>query len=478
MSDARSREQLREALAQVEEQRDDAVSYLSAIRLVLDVLARGRPPRQGAQEIAAALVQQFGIETCAVVLREPAEGELELAGFATQAQRLGGPRGGLGEAGWLALARLVGPGIDPACFRRLPDGSFSAVAPGDLAGEGFLVLPFAFGGDPGGALVLHGLTAPAQVFGRGRALCLVAEIVGQAVTIARMRESVQRLCSDLEGEVGVARRALSAHQANLRAQEESIQSLTQALVRSNRVKREFLGAVSHELRTPLNAILGYTALLRDGMAGPLTDEQTTFLDRVLTNTQNLNVLIDDILFFVQLEADRVLLRREQVAVQGLIAEAMATVPAPPGREIAFRVDVAPEAAILTVDASVLRRLLFHLLSNAFKFTVRGAVSVAVRPGEERGAAVLIVRDTGVGIPAERIEQVFELFAQGDASPARPNQGLGMGLTLVQRCVRLLGGDVVVESSPEDGSEFRVHIPGVLREAADCEQEPAEPGALH
>src|SRR6476660_6541930 len=99
------------------------------------------------------------------------------------------------------------------------------------------------------------------------------------MTIARMRESVVGLCADLEGELGVTRRVLSDHQESLRAHEEKIQTLTQALIRSNRVKREFLGTVSHELRTPLNAILGYTSLVREGMAGPVSGEEVSILGR-------------------------------------------------------------------------------------------------------------------------------------------------------------------------------------------------------
>src|SRR5437764_588308 len=356
MSRERWNEHIREALAEVEEQRDDAVVYLSAIKVLLDLLARGHAVRQCGQEIAEALVQQLGLETCAVGLSDEADSDLTLVGFATQAQRLGGPRGGLGESGWLALARLVKPGVSPTCFRRRADGSFDAVALGELAGEGFLVLPFAVSGEAGGALVLHSLVSPAQVFTRGRALSLLGEIVGQVLTIARMRASVAALCGDLEGELGVTRRALSDQQQSLRAHEENIHTLTQALIRSNRVKREFLGTVSHELRTPLNAILGYTALVRDGTAGTVSGEQ-------------------------------------------------ATLP-------------------------------------------------------------------------ERVSELFELFAQGDSSATRRFTGLGMGLTLVQRCARLLGGEVRVESQPGAGSEFRVRIPDALAVTFDDERPATAPRLMH
>ena len=273
-----------------------------------------------------------------------------------------------------------------------------------------------------------------------------------------MRASVVALCADLEGELGVGRRALPDQQQSLRGHEENIRALTQGLIHSNRVKREFLGTVSHELRTPLNAILGYTALVRDGAAGTLSGEQATLLDRVLSNTRSLNTLIDDILFFVQLEADRVPILRDQVHTAALVEAVMA-------ERVPLRMAIAPEAAIMCVDEALLRRLLFHLLSNAFKFTSAGEVTGVVSAGEERGSAVLAVRDTGVGIPPERVS---ELFAPGDSSDTRRHDGLGLGigLTLVQRCVRLLGGEVTVESQPGVGSEFRVRLPDALAGAHD------------
>ena len=463
----RWRDQMRQVLGEIEDQRDDAVEYLSAIKLVLDVVARGHGSRQCAQEIADVLVHQLSIEACAVALREARRAELTLAGFANQAQQLGSAFTDEVEAsGWLTLAQLVGPGTEPTCFRRRADGGFEAVPAGAAVGDGFLVLPFLIGGEAGGALVLHSLVAPAQLFARGRALALVAEIVGQTLTVAATRESVHHLCAELEDELGVTRKVLSVQQESLRTHEENIHTLTQALIRSNRVKREFLGTVSHELRTPLNAILGYAALVREGVAGPIATEQANLLDRVLTNTRSLNALIDDILFFVQLEADRVLVQREAVRVAELIEDTLATIPEPAGQEsVALVVDVEPRASRLHVDVALVRRLLFHLLTNAFKFTAQGEVRIAVRPAQERRGVVLSVRDTGVGIPAERICDVFDLFAQGDSSNTRRYPGLGMGLTLVQRCVRLLGGEVAVDSTPGQGSEFRVHIPEALLESS-------------
>jgi len=473
-------EHIREALAQIEEQRDDAVLYLSAIKLILDVLARWRDPRQCGQEITEALVQQLTVEACALVLREGRDGELALTGFAAQDPGFGSAGGGVGEKGWLALARQSGDATEPTYFRRPPAGGFELVPMTELSGEGFCVLPLQVGGETAGALLLHSLVAPTQLFAGGRALALVAEIVGQALTVANTRASVQRLCHDLESELGLTRRTLSAREESLRSQERNIHDLTHNLIRSNRVKRELLGTVSHELRTPLNAILGYTALVRDGVAGPVADEQRMLLDRVLTNTRGLNQLIDDMLFFVQLEADRVIVKHERVAIPELIDQVVTSIPEPPARDrVTLSVQVAPEASALRADPELLRRLLFHLVGNALKFTARGEVSVEVRPGVELGAALIVVRDTGIGIPPDRLQAVFELFSQADSSTTRRYNGLGMGLTLVQRCVRLLRGELAVDSRSGMGTEFRIHLPGALLVPGDADDSLDAPrGTLH
>jgi len=464
-----SDERTRRALAEVEEQRDDAVLYLSTIKLVLGVLARGHGPRVCGQEIAEVLVRQLAVETCAIVLTDGPDGALVLAGFSTQSQRLGGGWGELDEGRWLLLAQLIGTGAEPTCFRRVEDGSFVAATAAELAHEGFLVLPFTVGGDRG-ALVLHSITAPTQAFARGHALALVAEIVGQALGAARSRESVERLCGKLESELGLSRRVSFDKDETLRSREERIARLTDELSRSNRVKTEFLGMVSHELRTPLNAILGYASLMREGVGGPVNDEHSSFLDRVLGSTRHLNTLIDDILFFVQLEADRVLVRSERVRTEKLLEQVLSMIPQPDPDRVRVQVEVDPRAASMEVDADLVRRVLFHLVGNALKFTSRGEVVITVRPGDRDGA-VLTVRDTGVGIAPERLQQVFDLFAQGDSSNTRRYNGLGIGLTLVGRCVRLLAGEVTARSEPGRGSEFRVSLPGVLSPAGRVEGRP-------
>jgi signal transduction histidine kinase len=130
---------------------------------------------------------------------------------------------------------------------------------------------------------------------------------------------------------------------------------------------------------------------------------------------------------------------------------------PDGGPVAFRLEMAVGAATIVTDRGVLRRLVFHLLSNAFRYTAEGEVKVGVRR-DGPGTVVFVVRDTGSGIPAERAQTLSDPAAD---SPGAPERGLGMGLSLIRRCVRLLGGTVTVASEPNRGSEFTVRLPATL-----------------
>jgi len=426
------RHRVGKALAAIEAGGGDPAAYRSAIEQLLQTLTRTRTTEQCAQEIAEALVASLALEGCAVALADGAGGPLVLAGLGTQ----GSPRVAR-DAGWPALASRMGHG--PRCFRPGPDGGFDAVPPGELGGEGFLVLPVTIPGEADGALVLHSRTAPAAP-----PLALLAQISGQVLALARVREALAEACSD------DVRPALG----------------------SDGVKGDLIGTVSHELRTPLNAILGYAALLREGTVGSVTREQTALLDRVLSNTRSLNTLIDDILLLVQLDAERLVVRRQRVRATELIEAVVAELPERPGVEpVSLRVDVVPQDTVLHVDATLLHRLLLQLLANALKFTVRGEVTLAVRAGGKGGTVTIAVRDTGPGISPERLDALRAFFAESGATPSQRHPGVGMGLTLVQRCVRLLGGDVAVESRPGGGSEFRVRIPGALQAAGGAASTP-------
>ncbi|HEU4628301.1 MAG TPA: ATP-binding protein [Gemmatimonadaceae bacterium] len=227
---------------------------------------------------------------------------------------------------------------------------------------------------------------------------------------------------------------------------------------ANRTKTQFLAVMSHELRTPLNAIAGYVELLEMGIRGPLTPEQREDLARVRRNQRQLLGLINDVLNFAKLETGAVRYDIGDVPVRELL-DAVEPSIAPQMRQRELRYDVVLRRVdlVLRADPDKLQQILLNLLSNAVKFTAPGgAVCVTA---EERGAQVqLQVRDTGCGIPADRLESVFEPFVQLDQRLTRTSEGTGLGLAISRDLARAMGGDLTVESEPDVGSVFTVSLP--------------------
>jgi signal transduction histidine kinase len=468
-------ERTRSALAEVEADRDDTITYLSTLRVVMEVLERARSFEQACQDIAEGLVAELGAETCVLAIRDRPEEPLRLRGFANQSRPLGDPepRETTTESTWVTAATLMVARGVAAAYRRGPDGSLAEVDDVGLD-AGLFGLPFRIGGEPNGVIMLEYLSSPSQRFARRPALVLVADIIGGALTTARTQDAMGRVLTELEREVGATRDELSRSERTLRDREDSVEGLTQALVQSNQAKREFLGTVSHELRTPINAILGYSELLHDGLVGPLTEEQTTMLRRVMVSTRHLHQLIDDMLFFVQLDATQGVIRRDQLVLDELVREVAASLPERYQRsEAALRVEVDPGVSRVHCDRTLLKRVLFHLLANGFKFTAAGEVRLTAAPWPARSGVAIAVRDTGVGISEGRLDEIFQVFCQLDMSNTRRFSGLGLGLALVQRCVHMLGGEVKVKSAVGEGSEFTVLLPNVLPGAdADAPTLPA------
>jgi len=233
---------------------------------------------------------------------------------------------------------------------------------------------------------------------------------------------------------------------------------------ANRAKSDFLAVMSHELRTPLTSILGYEELLADGVSGPVTDTQRQQLDRIKESALHLLQLIDELLTYARIEAQREVVAAERVDVGGMLVEAAALVqPLAGAKQLALRVDPPTAPLVMVTDARKLRQVLVNLLSNAVKFTEQGEVVVAARAdGDE---VELVVHDTGIGIAAGDLERIFEPFRQLEPQCTRRAGGTGLGLSVSQRLVRLLGGSVHVASEPGQGSRFTVRLPRVPDPAA-------------
>jgi signal transduction histidine kinase len=232
---------------------------------------------------------------------------------------------------------------------------------------------------------------------------------------------------------------------------------------ANTAKAQFLANMSHELRTPLNAIGGYAQLLDMGLHGPVTEAQRAALTRVTRAQQHLLGLINDVLNYAKLESGRVEYALEPVDVRDVVAEVAPLVePQVTARGLAFAVDVPPSARPVWADREKLRQILLNLLGNAVKFTEPGghvALDVGLRPdGSQPDDLVFVrVRDTGVGIPRDKQDAIFEPFVQVRSGYAQATEGTGLGLAISRDLARGMGGDLRVRSAPGRGSAFTLSL---------------------
>jgi signal transduction histidine kinase len=227
--------------------------------------------------------------------------------------------------------------------------------------------------------------------------------------------------------------------------------------RANNSKTDFLAVMSHELRTPLTAIMGYEELLSDGITGPVTELQRQQLGRINASARHLLGLIDEILTFARVDIGRERIRWEAMSVNHTIADSAALVePMAAAKSIDFIVDLLEEDESIQTDATKLRQMLVNLLSNGIKFTENGEVRVSCLVNN--GILELRIADTGVGISAENIEEVFEPFWQAEQTATRKTGGTGLGLSVTRKLARLLGGDVTVASKLGTGTTFLLTLP--------------------
>jgi PAS domain S-box-containing protein len=227
---------------------------------------------------------------------------------------------------------------------------------------------------------------------------------------------------------------------------------------ANRAKSEFLATLSHELRTPLNAIGGYTDLLALEVAGPVSDQQREYLDRVRTSQQHLLGLVNDLLNLARLEAGRIEFDIRPVNLDALLhdVEGMIQPELQADGVRLSRGDCAPGVAA-RCDRARTQQILLNLLSNAVKFTPAGE-AVILECAASGDAVRISVRDAGPGIPEDKQEAIFEPFVQLGRSLTETREGMGLGLAISRRLARGMSGDLTVASRPGEGSTFVVTLP--------------------
>jgi PAS domain S-box-containing protein len=258
--------------------------------------------------------------------------------------------------------------------------------------------------------------------------------------------------------------------------EEAMRAAKEEAEAASRVKSLFLANMSHEIRTPLNGLLGMLQLLRLSSLGP---EQAEYVDTAILSGRRLTSLLSDILDLTRVESGKLRLNLEPFPVRGLFADlAEAFGPACRERGIALRQEAHPSLPERLVgDESRIRQILFNLVGNAVKFTPAGEVVVrasavaGAQPGQVR--VLLTVEDTGIGIPEDKLDSIFESFSQVENASTRRFQGAGLGLAIVRRLVELMDGTISIQSEPGRGATVSCALLLHLPPAAEPEKRPAD-----
>ncbi|MGE4299184.1 MAG: ATP-binding protein [Desulfovibrionaceae bacterium] len=280
-----------------------------------------------------------------------------------------------------------------------------------------------------------------------------------------IREGVESLghalgrTAEYAARLETANKGLEREMAEREKVQQALAKAKEAAEAATLAKNEFLASVSHEIRTPMNAILGMADILQES---PLTSDQRQCVAISRSAGELLLGLINDILDLAKAEAGKIVIDAVPFNMATLAEQAADTLAYKArGKGVALRWRVAPELPRWFVGDPVrLRQVLVNLLDNAVKFTSQGEVSLDVVPAPDTdapGAIAFIVRDTGAGIPPDKLDAVFEAFTQADASTTREYGGTGLGLTIVKRLVGYMGGGVAVESAPGKGTAFTVRL---------------------
>jgi signal transduction histidine kinase len=309
------------------------------------------------------------------------------------------------------------------------------------------------------------------------------DIHDQKVQAARLEEALAELeakneqLQEQQVELEMTNAQLQDNAVELEAHAEELQVITEELMQrseelerarehaeaANAAKSEFLAAMSHELRTPLNAVTGYADLLAMGIRGAVTPEQREDLARIKRSGDHLLRLINDILQFAKLEAGQLEFRTEDVPLGEALAELETLVgPQVRAKELSYELACAGDAdgpVMARADRDKLQQVVLNLLSNAVKATPAGGRVRLECGAAPDGTRVLVrVSDTGVGIPPDKLQSIFDPFVQVDRKLSRPGEGVGLGLAISRDLARAMNGDLTAESVVGEGSTFTLVLP--------------------
>jgi signal transduction histidine kinase len=288
----------------------------------------------------------------------------------------------------------------------------------------------------------HSHVVPAETYS------LLADDESRALKVIELQQSQRALHVEIEHRKAIERALREALAERQSAKEEAERAIA--------ARSEFLAVISHELRTPLTAIIGYEELLHQGLGGPLTEQQQTFLAGIRAGASHLLRLIEQILTQSRVTAGKEAVQTAPTDLGQLVSSCAALMqPLAAENGLALTVKVVPDI-VANTDAGKVQQIVLNLLSNAIKFTRVG--SVDVRFATDGETAFVDVCDTGIGIAHDHLERIFEPFVQIDSTTTRAHNGAGLGLSVSRDLARLLGGDVVARSTVGVGSAFTLTLP--------------------
>ena len=282
----------------------------------------------------------------------------------------------------------------------------------------------------------------------------LAKAIRSAIRIHRAEQAV-RLANQRLHE---SNKLLTLKNQELKRQKQQIKLQNIQLQKSYNLKSEFLATMSHELRTPMNAIMGFSQLLLRQYPEPLSEQQQNLVQRILNNSKSLLDMINEMLDFSKIEAGKLELNPQKFDLNYLIhltVEELRSLAIQ--KQLSLVTNIELEDHFLIQDSNFVKRTLINLLSNAIKFTESGTVTVEAGEVDENKIAISIT-DTGIGIAPEDRDKIFQAFRQADQSFTRQHSGTGLGLAIAQSLVKMMGGEISLDSNLGQGATFTIEIP--------------------